>query len=144
MSQILLAWGGATLTNTEEIAIMASSTHSNIASLLAFKALFSWLGVGLGSAISGAIWMNTLPGKLEKHLPDNLKGNSTVIFGSLKKQLSYKWGSPERNAIIDAYSETQRIMTITATVIVTIATVFVLIWRDLKLKERNQTPGNVL
>lgn len=144
-SQALLALGGGTLTNAEEIAIMAAAgEHQNVAVVLAFKAFFAYLGGAVGSAVSGAVWTNLLPRYLEEYFPGTERAQAKKIFASLKTQLSYEWGSPERTAIVRAYMDVQKVQTIAATVVVAVSTVFVLIWRDLSLKERVQTKGRVL
>ena len=143
-TQGLLGLGGGTLTNTEELAVMAATTHSNVAGILAFKALFSYLGGAVGSAIAGALWLNLFPEKLAARLPAGSEASAARIFASLKTQLSYEMGSPEREAIIQTYSDVQKVMAIASTVIVVLASGLVFIWRDLELKGRRQTPGRVL
>ena len=142
--QVLLALGGGTLTNTEEIAIMAATDHQHIAVVLAFKAFFAYLGGAVGSAISGAVWTNLGSRYLAENLPEATKGQAREIFASLKEQLAYAVGSPEREAIVRAYQDVQKVQTIAATCIVAVSTIFVVIWRDVNLGERKQTKGRVL
>lgn len=144
MCQIFVAFAGGTLVICEELAVMSASPHQNVAAVLAFIGLFSSVGNGIGAAISGAIWTNTLPAELQKRLPEAAKANYLTIFGSLPTQLAYPWGSPEREAIIAAYSVTQRYMVIAGTCIMVLSFVWVSIWRDIRVTDIRNTKGLVL
>ena len=62
--------------------------------------------------MSGAIWTNTLPGKLESYIT-----NSTLALDAYSAPLtfvvSYPVGTPERAGMIRAYGEVQRLLCIT-------------------------------
>jgi hypothetical protein len=58
-------------------------------------------------------------------------------------QLSYAWGTPERDAIISAYAATQRLMVIAATAVMAFCFVWVGIWRNIKLEQVKNTKGVV-
>lgn len=105
-SQELLALGGGTLTNTEEIAIMAAA-GLYFAVVLAFKAFSVDLGGAVRSAVSGAVSTNLLPPYLEENLPNAEKSKAKAIFANLKTQLSYQVSSSERDAIVQAYVDFQ-------------------------------------
>lgn len=78
-----------------------------------------------------------------KHLPEESKGNFTKIYGSLPVQLSYKWGSPTRNAIVLAYGEVQRKMLIAGSCFLPLALGCVFLWRNVNVKNLHQTKGQV-
>ncbi|KAF8534948.1 major facilitator superfamily domain-containing protein [Trichophaea hybrida] len=141
MCQIFIAFAGGTLYICEQLAIMAASPHENVAAVLAFIGLFSSIGGGIGAAVSGAIWTSTLPKELANRLPETIKDQYLTIYASLPVQLSYPWGSPERNAIIEAYAATQRIMVIAATVVMVFSFVWVSMWRNIRLDEIKNTKG---
>ena len=71
-----------------------------------------YVGSGIGSSVSGAIWTNTLPNRLEKYI-----SNSTLALDAysapLTFVLSYPVGTPERDGMIQAYGEVQRLLCIT-------------------------------
>jgi MFS family permease len=144
MCQILIAFAGATLVISEQLAVMAASSHQNVAAVLAFIGLFSSIGGGIGAAISGAIWTNTLPQELLARLPNGFKPKYLDIYASLPVQLTYEWGSPIRNAIIEAYAATQVKMIIAATASMAISFIFVAIWRDIKVTDIKNVKGRVL
>lgn len=141
MCQIFIAFSGGALLVTEELAIMAAVGPENVAVALALQALFTSVGGAIGSSISGAIWTNTVPGLLVKYLPESAKGQANEIYDSLPTALSYAWGSPERDAIIRAYSESQRYQCIAATAVLVFAFFCVLIWRDIKVKDFKKPAG---
>ncbi|MGC8200988.1 hypothetical protein, partial [Salmonella enterica] len=70
---------------------------------LALLDLVTSVGGAIGQTISGAIWTNLMPQKLSLYLPDDLKADALTIYGDLTAQLSYEWGSPAREAIVQAY-----------------------------------------
>lgn len=126
---------------TQQIAIMAAVGPENVAVGLALQSLFTAIGGAIGVSITGAIWTNTLPGELDKYLPDNLKSQSAVIYEDLATQLSYPLGSPGRDAIIRAYGETQRYLCIASTAVLIIASVAVLMWRDISVRDFRKPRG---
>ena len=75
------------------------------------------VGAGLGNALSGAIWTNTMPGKLRSGLEAAGIANSTAlakdVYGNpvawIKK---YPVGTPERTAVEGAYRDVQRLICI--------------------------------
>ena len=126
----------------EQIAIMASVPHKDVAVGLALLSMITSMGGSIGQAISSAIWTNTLPANLEKMLPDELKGEAATIYGDLTAQLSYEWGSPARDAIVHAYAETQKLMLIAATVSLAGTILWISLMKNHRL-DKQQTKGVV-
>lgn len=144
MCQILIAFSGGTLVICEEMAVMAAASHAEVAVVLALLGLFTNIGGAVGQTIAGAIWTNSLPGLLEKYLPENVKGQAFQIYGSLPMQLQYPMGSPEREAINRAYGDTQRRLVIASVCVLPLAFVFILMWRNINVKTVKQVKGNVI
>lgn len=122
---------------------MGSVPHRDVAVALAVLALVTAVGGAIGQSISGAIWTNTLPGLLRSYLPEELKANSTTIYGDLSIQLSYDWGSPAREAIVRAYGETQKYMLIASLASAAGSLVWVSILKNERLSDKQQTKGVV-
>lgn len=135
MTQIFLAVGGGTMILIEQVAVLASADHENFASMLALLSTFGNIGGAIGSSVSGAIWTNTLPVKLREYLPAETKDQWEAIYESLDVQLSYRVGSETRTAIQNAYASTQRNMTIVGTAIMALSIGWVLMMRNIKLKD---------
>jgi hypothetical protein len=144
MCQIFIAFSGGGLVICQQMAVMASVPHANVAGILALLGLFSSIGSAIGSSISGAIWTNTFPGALLAALPDDAKADYLTIYSSLTVQLSYARGTDVRDAIIDAYSVAQRRMTIASTSVIALSIFCILLWKDFKVKDLKQVRGTVV
>ncbi|KAH8670132.1 major facilitator superfamily domain-containing protein [Tricladium varicosporioides] len=142
MTQIFIAFGGGGLVICEDMAVMAAVPHENVASMLALIGLFSSIGGAIGQAISGAIYTNKFPAALDRALPGNATLNA-ALYGSLTTQLLYPLGSPERTAVIQAYDEAMWYLTIAGTVFLVPCFLFILIWKDFKVKDLRQVKGTV-
>lgn len=143
MCQIFIAFAGGTLVICEEMAVMAVAKHGQVAGLLALLSLASSVGAGIGSAVSGAIWSNTLYDQLLKRLPAETLDMAADIYESLDVQLSYPIGDPTRDAIIAAYGVTQQRMCIAGTSVLALGYVGVAMWKDVKVTDIKQVKGTV-
>ena len=149
LTQILIGLASAVLTTCVQLAVMVPVTHQEIAVVLAILGLFGSIGSGIGISISGAIWNNLLRQKLREHLPEESKKLTPVIFADIKKQLAYKWGTPEREAIVTAYGIILRYMCIAGICFVPLCLACIWVWKDVNVKkieeteEDKQTRGNV-
>ncbi|KAI0106613.1 putative siderochrome-iron transporter [Hypoxylon sp. NC0597] len=143
MCQVLATIAASTLVLTEKIAIMAAAEHANVAMVLALLALFTAVGDTIGLGVSGGIWTNSMPGLLQKYLPPDLEDQANKIFDSLVVQLSYKWGTPGRLAIMDAYGEGMQRMCIAACAVLTLTIPCTLAWKNLNVRDR-QMKGRVI
>lgn len=146
MCEVFTSFAGGTLAQVGQIAVQSSVDHADIATSLALLAMATSVGGAVGQSISGAIWTNTLPGKLAEYLPDYLKNDPAAvaqIYGDLNKQLSYSWTSPERQAIVAAYGETQKFMLIASVTASVGSLIWVFIMKDESLKDKEQTKGTL-
>lgn len=75
-----------------------------------------YLAGGVGSAIGGGIWSNSVPGKMQAYL-----SNSTLAAQAYANPIGliakYPPGTPVREAMSRAHGETQRVLSITGTVL---------------------------
>lgn len=133
MCLLFVAFGGGTLVICEQVTVMAVAPQKDVAAVLAVEGMISSIGGAVGSTISTAMWTGIQPKMLARYLPSGAP--LTQIYGSLTKQLSYPIGSAIRNGIDTAYSETQRLMLITATCMYIITWISVLCWEDINLKK---------
>ncbi|KAI1081339.1 MFS general substrate transporter [Whalleya microplaca] len=141
--EVIGSIAGGGLVMVQEIAIMASVPHRDVAVGLALLGMVTSCGGSIGQTISGAIWTNTLPRNLAEALPEELKANASAIYGSLPMQLSFEVGTPARDAIIHAYAETQKVMLIAATVALVGPIIWVSLMKNNRLGDREQTKGLV-
>lgn len=66
-------------------------------------------------SVSGAIWNNVLPEKLQSYLPEGNKAQAMAIYKSIVVAQKFQAGTPARAAINKAYREAQQLLAITAT-----------------------------
>ncbi|KFY34952.1 hypothetical protein V494_06327 [Pseudogymnoascus sp. VKM F-4513 (FW-928)] len=141
MCQIFIAFAGGTLVICEQMAAMAAVKHADVAAILAVLGLSAAVGGAIGSSMAGAIWTNTLPNALTAVLPEAQKARSGEIYGSLKEQLEFEWGSEARMAIVQAYGIAQKRMTIAATSVVVLMFVCIIVWKDYRVKDMKRSKG---
>ncbi|TDZ21535.1 MFS siderochrome iron transporter 1 [Colletotrichum orbiculare MAFF 240422] len=143
MCQILKAVSAGTIIICEQLAVMAVVKHNEVSVMLALIGLATSVGRSIGRAISGAIWTNEFLEFLIKYLPEDAQSNAVTIYGDIKVQLSYAWGSPTRVAIIRAYGAVQRHMVICGAAFMPLALGCVLLWRNVNVSKVHQTKGQV-
>jgi hypothetical protein len=141
MCQIFIAFGGGTMIIVQQVAVLAAADHNNVASVLALLGVFGYIGGAIGSSISGAIWTHTLPGALQRLLPESALADWETIYDSLDVQLGYERGSDVRTAIALAYAESQSKMLIAGTAIMSLSLGWMFLIRDIKLDKNVQTKG---
>ncbi|KAL5052173.1 hypothetical protein BDW71DRAFT_213067 [Aspergillus fruticulosus] len=133
MCHIFIAFGGGTLVICEQMTVMAVSRQQDIPAILAAESMF----INIGSATG------IFPTKLKENLPTDALSNLATIYGDVTAQYGYPVGSPERDAINLSYSQTQRLMLITATCLYSITLVSVMLWKDVNVKKIHQVKGRV-
>ncbi|KAH8884955.1 MFS general substrate transporter [Thozetella sp. PMI_491] len=144
MCQIFVAFGGGTLVICEQMTVMAVSKHEDIPAVLAMEGMISSIGRSIGSAIAAAMWTGIFPAKLAQYLPAEAQPDLATIYGDLTVQSSYPIGSPTRDGINTAYSETQKLMLIAATCFYTITWSSTMLWESINVKEIKQYDGRVM
>lgn len=142
MTQIFTAVAGGSIVIAGELAMMAPSDHQHMAVIIAVLNLFCSIGSAVGSTVSAAIWTGTFYNNLVKYVPAEF--NVKEIYASLPKQLSYKWGSPERVGIARAYGDSQKLMLITSICMLSLALISAAFWRNINIKNIKQVKGRVV
>ncbi|KAI7904253.1 major facilitator superfamily domain-containing protein [Cokeromyces recurvatus] len=135
MCQIFISLGGGTLVICEQMTVMAVASHQYVSAVLSMEYMIINIASAIGSTIASAMWMGIFPKKLAYYLPEDSLDNLESIYGSIEVQSSYVYGSPERNAISESYSDTQRLMLITSTCMYIITLISVLFWKDIDVKK---------
>ncbi|KAL3476763.1 hypothetical protein BJX99DRAFT_227272 [Aspergillus californicus] len=143
MCQIFIAFGGGTLVICEQMTVMAVSRQQDIPAVIAAEGMFINIGSAVGSSIAAAMWTGIFPQRLKENLPADALSNFNAIYGDVEQQYGYAVGTPERDAINLSYSQTQRLMLITATCLYSITLVSVMLWKDVNVKKINQVKGRV-
>ncbi|PWY99830.1 MFS general substrate transporter, partial [Testicularia cyperi] len=131
--QLLQGIGGGSIAITMQVAVQVTVRHADVAIVTALELLTTEIGAAVGSATAGWLFQTYLPAKLEAGLPNMDPTELRQVYGSLQKALSYPIGSPERTAIIHAWVEVMRILSITATIVLVPAVLFGLVIPDTSL-----------
>ncbi|KAJ4361954.1 hypothetical protein N0V83_010895 [Neocucurbitaria cava] len=142
MTQIFTAIAGGTIVIAGEMAMMAPSDHQHMAVIIAVLNLFCSIGSATGSTVSAAIWTGTFYNNLVKNVPEGV--NVRSIYASLPTQLSYRWGSPERQGIAQAYADSQKLMLTTSICMLAVALIAASFWRNINIKNIKQVKGRVV
>lgn len=143
MTQIFIAFGGAAIVITQQVAAMAATDHQHVAVVLALEGMFSSIGGGIGGSIASAVWQNVFPAALDKYLPEAAKVNQTLIYGDLNVQLAYAQGTETRHAIEAAYGDAQKWMNLGGFLAMLFGIPAVLVWRNINVKDYKQVKGRV-
>ncbi|CAD6499299.1 BgTH12-03419 [Blumeria graminis f. sp. triticale] len=141
--QVLIACGCGGLVISEQMSVMMACPHRMVAVPLALLALFSSLGGAIGTTISTTIFTHCFTAALTKALPGNETLNA-LLYGDLDVQLSFPFGSPERDAVIYAYGQSMLYQTIGGTLALVPCLGFVAVWRDFQVKNLPVIRGNTL
>lgn len=132
----LCVWGvGTTLfTYPVTVSVQSAVSHENMATVTALNYTLYRIGSAVGSAVSGAIWTQTLYKQILKRMGD--VALATTAYESPYTFIeTYTWGTPQRNALMNAYKYVQRLETIVALVFCVPLIAFSLCLRDPKLTD---------
>lgn len=143
MCQIFIAFGGGCLVITQQVGAMAATTHQYVAVVLAVEGMSSSIGGAIGATVAAAIWTGKFYPSLQRLLPAESLDQAATIYGDLTVQMSYPLGTPTRDAINEAYGESQMIMCVAATAILALAVAAVFMFRDIDVRQRKQVKGLV-
>ncbi|KAJ4994214.1 siderophore iron transporter mirb [Stagonosporopsis vannaccii] len=144
MIEVFNAMCGAMMVAVEQLAVMAAVPHENVAVGLALLAMITSIGGSVGQTVSTAIWTQTVPKKIVEYLPAELKAQGPTIYASIVTQLGFAWDSPERQAVVRAYGDAQRLMVIVGTCALVPCILWVFMLKDYKLSERGTRKGLIL
>lgn len=111
-SQVVLGIGGGLFSYPVQALVQAASSHEHMATMTALYLAFYQIGSALGNAISTAIWTQVLPTSLLEQIGDADLAAS-AYSEPLTFILAYTVGTPERTAMVAAYSHVQRYLAIT-------------------------------
>jgi hypothetical protein len=141
MVEVFAAMAGAMLAQIEQVTIMAAVPHENMAVGLALLGMVTAIGGAIGQTIAVTLWTNIVPKKLTEYLPADKKHKAAAIYAKLEEQLSYAWPTPERQAIVRAYGDAQRLMVIAGTCALVPCFLWVYMLKNYRLSEHRERKG---
>lgn len=108
-SQVLLGFAAGLFSYPAQISIQSATKHEHLALVTGLYLALYNIGSAFGTTVSGAIWTQTLPAKLNAGLAD--LAVATSAYGDPFTFIeAYPVGTPERAIVIDAYRSTQRLL----------------------------------
>ncbi|SPJ78289.1 probable SIT1 - Transporter of the bacterial siderophore ferrioxamine B [Fusarium torulosum] len=147
-AQILLGIAGGMFPYPAQASLQAYVTHERLAVMTGLYLALYQVGSAFGNAVSGAIWTQVLPVRLAQSFSGF--GNDTLAVYTYSQPLfailDFPVGTPERDAMIDAYKHVQRLLTITGICLCIPLIAFSLCLRNPKLTDQqnlveNEKPG---
>lgn len=132
--QIVRGLGGGCISFPVQAAIQVVSKHEHLAAITAGYLTVFYLSQGVGSAIGGGIWTNTVPSRLNE-----LISNSTIAKQAYANPIGliskYPPGTPVRDAMATAHGDAQRILSITGTVLAAVGLVLACCLQNVRLTD---------
>ncbi|KAI8995203.1 drug:h+ antiporter [Trametes punicea] len=99
-TQLLQGIGGGFASVASQVGAQASVPHIDVAMVTAVVLLWTEIGGAVGSGVAGAIWTNTMPKELEKHLPNLNATERAQLFGSITSVTALPYDDPTRQGVI--------------------------------------------
>lgn len=143
-AQVLLGIAGGFFPYAAQASIQTATRHEHLAVVTGVYLASYNVGSALGNTLSGAIWTNILPDQLNSQLAavtSNTTMASAVYGDPLNWVYEYPWGTPERDAVVQAYRHTQRLLTIAGICLCVPLIVFALLIRNPRLTDTQSIPG---
>ncbi|KAG6081480.1 hypothetical protein E4U33_006804 [Claviceps sp. LM78 group G4] len=136
-AQVLLGIAGGLVPYTAQASLQVNLKHEHLAVLTGiFLATYN-IGSALGNTVSGAIWSQVLPSKLNSLLnPLNSTLGTTMYMNPLGTYTSYPIGTPERTAMVQSYQSVQKLLTITGICLCVPLILFAILLRNPRLDDR--------
>ncbi|KAL2162297.1 hypothetical protein VTH06DRAFT_7210 [Thermothelomyces fergusii] len=114
-AQVVLGIAGGMFPYPAQASLQTVLKHEHLAVMTGLYLATYNLGSAFGTAVSGAIWTQVLPGELHERLAP--LGNATLATLAYGRPFDfaaeYPVGTAERQAVIEAYKHAQRLLTIT-------------------------------
>lgn len=141
-AQVLLGIAGGLFPYPGQASIQAATQHEHLAVITGLYLSCYSIGSALGNTVSGAIWTQVLPQKLDANLARF--GNSTLataVYGNpFTFAAAYPVGTEQRSGVVDAYQSTQRLLCITGICLCVPLIIFSCLLRDPRLGDQQSRP----
>ncbi|SCU98866.1 LAMI_0F16534g1_1 [Lachancea mirantina] len=118
------------------IIMQTVTSHELMANVTALNLAIFRIGGAVGAAVSGAIWTQILYPQLLKALGDPTIAES-AYNSPLSFILEYEWGSPVREATVEAYRHVQKYEVLVGLIFVAPMFIFTFFLRDPKLTDEH-------
>jgi SIT family siderophore-iron:H+ symporter-like MFS transporter len=110
-AQICLGIAGGMFPYPAQASIQAATKHEHVAIVTGIYLATYNIGSAFGNTVSGAMWQNIIPSELTRQT-GNSSLAATVYADPFTFALSFPVGTPERDAVVQAYRHVQRLLCI--------------------------------
>ncbi|KAK1579915.1 uncharacterized protein LY79DRAFT_562820 [Colletotrichum navitas] len=100
MCQVFGSLTSGTIEMARQTAVMAFVPCHEVTFGLALLSIVTGVGAAIKSSNSDATRTNLMPSKLAAYPPEDLKREALLIHDDLTRQLSFEWGSSDRDGIV--------------------------------------------
>lgn len=144
LPQVVISIASGILLICEQLAAQSTVDHQHIAVIFAVQGVFASVGGAIGSTVSTSIWQVVFRRELERNLPPSALPQIDHIYADMGKQKSFPMGSDVRIAINEAYASAMTRMLVPAIFVLFPCVGFVMMWKNLNVKNVRQVRGTVL
>ncbi|KAL5356819.1 major facilitator superfamily domain-containing protein [Aspergillus floccosus] len=138
--QVLLGIAGGMFPYPAQASIQAATKHEHLAVITGLFLASYNVGSAIGNTIAGAIWRQTLLKELINNMGD--VDAATTAFGDPFTYASaHPMGTPERDAVVESYKHTQRLLCITGICLVVPLITFACCIRNPRLTKDQSLPN---
>ncbi|RAR05208.1 siderophore iron transporter mirb [Stemphylium lycopersici] len=141
MIEVFGAMASAMLYNVEQVAIMIAVPHEELAVSIALLNVMTAVGGAIGQSISSTLWAQIVPRKIAQYLPAASADQIASLYGNINNQLAAKWGTPEREAVVMAFADAQKVMVIFGTCALVPCLVWVAMLKNSRMSEQKARKG---
>lgn len=110
-----MGFGMAFINMPTQVLLTASTSHEYMAIVISLYSSFHSIGSAIGSSISGGLWTNKLYDSIVEEF-DAIDVSEKLAAKAYKDPFAfikkYTWRTPERDAIVESYSQIQRLLSI--------------------------------
>ncbi|EOA92288.1 uncharacterized protein SETTUDRAFT_84837 [Exserohilum turcica Et28A] len=139
--EVFGAMASAMLYNVEQVAIMIAVPHEDLAVSIALLNVITAVGGAIGQSISATMWAQIVPRKIAEYLPEASPATVAQLYGDLNAQLGSAWGSTEREAVVRAFADAQKVMVIFGTCALVPCLVWVAMLKNARMSEHKARKG---
>lgn len=112
--EVLIGFGTSFFSYSITVIMQSHMSHDYLASVTSMGLTLYRIGGAVGSSVGGAIWTQTLYGRLQKSLPQNMA--EEVYDDPFSWVLSHPWNTHERQLVVEDYRYVERLLTVVALV----------------------------
>ncbi|XXZ99686.1 Siderophore transporter [Meyerozyma guilliermondii] len=130
-AEVMIGFGTSFFSYPITVIMQSHLSHDYLASVTSMGLTLYRIGGAVGSSVGGAIWTQTLYGRLQKSLPQSVAED--VYNDPFTWVLSHPWNTLERQLVVEDYRYVERLLTMVALVFTAPLIILACITKEKKL-----------